>query len=363
MRDPRIDFFRGLAIYMIFVDHVSDDPLAKLTYHMLGFSDAAEIFVFISGFVCGIAYSRVLARQGLSVLLAAIAKRATRIYFYYAWSSVMIILLVAAAVKYRGLQATFGIDAEQPAGAIASALLFIAPPELSGILALYLLVTFIVVPTFLLAHDRYWAFALAVSGLLWVISQFLAEYMAPLTHRLFLNPLAWQFLFAIGVTLGISRERRSPAASLRPSSFRLLVIAAWVVVLGSLAIRILAARSAFNVEALRLDPATALAMKENLSPIRLLHFLSMVVLVAIYFRQDSAILNWPIFKPVIDTGAHSLEVFSLSVVLTVVANILVSTTTPSLGDRLAIDCVAFLVLALSATALSHRRAFLRRQPG
>ena len=49
MRDPRIDFLRGLALYMIVVDHVSGDPLAMFTYRILGFSDAAEMFVFLSG--------------------------------------------------------------------------------------------------------------------------------------------------------------------------------------------------------------------------------------------------------------------------------------------------------------------------
>ena len=97
VRDLRIDFFRGLALYMIFVDHVAGDPLARFTYQILGFSDAAEIFVFLSGLACGIAYSRVLARQGLSALILAVANRAARIYVYYALSSVAIILLVTAA--------------------------------------------------------------------------------------------------------------------------------------------------------------------------------------------------------------------------------------------------------------------------
>src|SRR5215510_5509685 len=42
-RDVRIDFFRGLALYMILVDHVIGDPISKFTYQRFGFSDAAEI--------------------------------------------------------------------------------------------------------------------------------------------------------------------------------------------------------------------------------------------------------------------------------------------------------------------------------
>ena len=62
-RDLRIDFFRGLALYMIIFDHIPGDPLSKFTYARLGFSDAAEIFVFLSGVSCGIVYSRVLSRR------------------------------------------------------------------------------------------------------------------------------------------------------------------------------------------------------------------------------------------------------------------------------------------------------------
>ena len=51
---------------MILVDHMPGNPLAKFTYQAIGFSDAAEIFVFISGITCGIVYSRALARRGLS---------------------------------------------------------------------------------------------------------------------------------------------------------------------------------------------------------------------------------------------------------------------------------------------------------
>ena len=63
MRDLRIDFFRGLALYMVVVDHIGGDPLGKFTYQAVGFSDAAEIFIFISGVACGIAYSSLLSGE------------------------------------------------------------------------------------------------------------------------------------------------------------------------------------------------------------------------------------------------------------------------------------------------------------
>ncbi|MBX9590308.1 MAG: OpgC domain-containing protein [Hyphomonadaceae bacterium] len=360
MRDPRIDFFRGLAIYMIFVDHVDGDPLAKITYHMLGFSDAAEIFVFISGLACGIAYARIVKRRGFSALIAAITRRSWRIYLYYALSSIAMILLVTIAVRHYGVQETFGISTEHPFTAILLALSLISSPQLSGILVIYIALTLIVVPALLIAYPRHQGLALAISGLIWVGAQVFSAAMAPLTHRLYLNPLAWQFLFAIGMTLGMRREARQPMLAL-PSQRRWLVVAAWTVVIGALIYRVLAARYGFNMTSLRLEQSTLDWMKENLSPIRLMHFLSIALLVSVYIPQDSAFLKWPIFKPLIKTGMHSLEVFSLSIVLTIVVNIVVLTKAPSLGDRLAIDSIAILVMILAATAIAYRRQIAVRQ--
>ena len=96
-RDLRIDFFRGIALYMIIVDHVPGDPLSYFTYGRFGFSDAAEIFVFLSGVVCGIVYLRKLLDQGPRGLLKAVFSRTLKIYCYYALASVATILLIAVS--------------------------------------------------------------------------------------------------------------------------------------------------------------------------------------------------------------------------------------------------------------------------
>jgi hypothetical protein len=98
VRDLRVDFFRGIALYMILVDHVAGDPIARFTYHKFGFSDGAKIFVSLSGVSCGIVYSRVLVRRGWTSLMPKIARRAALIYAYYVLSSIAIILLLTDRV-------------------------------------------------------------------------------------------------------------------------------------------------------------------------------------------------------------------------------------------------------------------------
>src|SRR5262249_34116873 len=137
VRDLRIDFFRGLALFMILVDHVTGDPISKITYQRFGFSDAAEIFVFLSGISCGIVYSRVLTRRGWTALGAAIARRSMLIYGYYVLSSIIIILLLLAAspsIRNSGVaDQSFILLREDPISAVWSTIFLVSPPDLPGI--------------------------------------------------------------------------------------------------------------------------------------------------------------------------------------------------------------------------------------
>jgi hypothetical protein len=55
-RIPALDFWRGLYLLMIYINHVPNNPLPMLTLRSWGFADSAEIFVFISGFSAMLAF-------------------------------------------------------------------------------------------------------------------------------------------------------------------------------------------------------------------------------------------------------------------------------------------------------------------
>src|SRR5271155_2606040 len=65
-RDFRVDFCRGLALIVIFIDHIPGNPIANFTLRNFGFCDAAEVFVLISGFSTYLAYASKLDRLGLA---------------------------------------------------------------------------------------------------------------------------------------------------------------------------------------------------------------------------------------------------------------------------------------------------------
>src|SRR5450432_2529190 len=95
-RELRIDLFRGLALWLIFIDHVSPDLLTWFTIRNYGFSDAAEIFIFISGYTAAFVYGRAMVRSGFMVASARILKRVWQIYAAH----VLLFAILVAEVSY-----------------------------------------------------------------------------------------------------------------------------------------------------------------------------------------------------------------------------------------------------------------------
>ena len=63
-RDPRLDFFRGLGMFIILIAHIPWNSWTDWIPARFGFSDAADLFVFCSGMASALAFGRVFAEQG-----------------------------------------------------------------------------------------------------------------------------------------------------------------------------------------------------------------------------------------------------------------------------------------------------------
>jgi hypothetical protein len=356
-RDLRVDFFRGVALYMILVDHVVGDPLSNVTYRRFGFSDAAELFVFLSGVSCAIVYSRVLAKRGWAGFLTAIARRTVKIYAFYLATSIIVILFISAASSlatgrftdnpFTSLDANLG-------NSIWSTIFLTSPPALPGILVLYLMLTAIVVPLFLLGRNS--ALPLVLSFLIWSVAQFYPDLSPHLAAHSYFNWLAWQFLFSIGMFVGL--RYGSGAPTFRPMGSGVLTVA-WFVVIVSLAyhpLMLLGPKLGVDTDHLRHSAQT---MKENLSAMRLVHFLAVAALVANYLKSDSIIFRNVASFAVINTGRHSLEVFCLSAILSVILNIALVVEKPSAFTEVLLDLVAISVILGMVSILTERRAQAR----
>ena len=117
-RDLRLDAFRGLALWFIFINHIPDNSLTWLTPRNYGFSDASEIFVFVSGYTCMLAYGGALLEQGWRTIAVRALRRAWEIYaaflivvlFYVAlvwiigiWLMIYAILMIVLSMQLRHL--------------------------------------------------------------------------------------------------------------------------------------------------------------------------------------------------------------------------------------------------------------------
>ncbi len=205
-RDPRLDFYRGIAMFIILIAHIPNDPWAKWIPARFGFSDATEIFVFCSGMASAIAFGGAFLRKGWWLGTARVAFRIWQVY----WAHIGLFFFVAmtmAALDQTGtfektyvsslnLQHFFNDPAPQMVGIFT--LTYV--PNYFDILPMYLVVL-AMMPLFMgLSRIGFWAVA-ATSITIWLVAQFgvLALPAEPWSDRQwFFNPFGWQLLFFTG---------------------------------------------------------------------------------------------------------------------------------------------------------------------
>ena len=138
-RDPRIDVLRGIALVMIFVDHIPGNTLSLVTLRNFGFSDAAEVFVLLAGMSSMLAFGRVFEREGARSGLRRIVLRLIRIYVFQIGLLLTTLAIVLMWTTYYQLQPTLVAPIlNAPVSGIARGLTLHAVPGYLDILPLYL---------------------------------------------------------------------------------------------------------------------------------------------------------------------------------------------------------------------------------
>lgn len=95
-RDLRIDFFRGVALWWIFMDHIPDNWLAQFSLRNFALCDATEIFVLLAGYAAGLAYGRSMDRHGWLFAGADVMRRAWVLYIAH----IFLFVVFSAQVWY-----------------------------------------------------------------------------------------------------------------------------------------------------------------------------------------------------------------------------------------------------------------------
>jgi len=350
-RDLRLDFFRGVALILIFVDHIPENVLSLFTLQSICFFDAAEVFIFISGFTAALVYGRRLTTKGPIYASAQVWRRAWQLYVAHIFLFVLFVAEVSyTAAKVKNPMYTEEMRVadflEEPHIAVVKALTLQFQPAFLDILPMYILVLAIF-PAVLLGLRRNWLLALVPSALLYAaVHVFDISVPAyPAGHVWFFNPLAWQFLFVAGAVLAYLRDQGTDFSRL----LRVLYPIALVLFIGSVIVRVSWTLHTFwePVPPLLLK-ALWPADKTDLSPVRLIPFLALVVLVAAHVPPTARFLSSAVLRPLVQCGQQSLEIFCVGILLAALGHFVVGEYSATIPIQLAVSAVGIAIMILTA---------------
>lgn len=350
-RDLRLDFFRGLALWFIFLDHIPQNIVSWLTIRNYGFSDATEIFVFISGYTAVIAYSRMMMREGWPRTAARVYRRVWQLYVAH----ILLFVFFTAQIAYFSLARNttelieemqlMGLGAD-PYRAIVEAVLLKFRPANLDVLPLYI-VLLAAFPFALPALLRWPLAALAASFGLYAAAVRLGWNLPgyPGERVWFFNPMAWQAIFYTGAVLAV----------LAP---RLAWIDRWRVPLTVLAVLYLLfagliAWSWHDTELGRRVPDWLGRQlypidKTNLDILRFVHFLALAWLIRLAVPKGATFLRWPILTPIRRCGEHSLQIFCLGTFLSLTAEIVVAYFDNSVVSQVSVSFAGIALMSAVA---------------
>src|SRR5215471_18793052 len=306
-RDLRLDFFRGLSLFFIFIDHIPSNVLSYTTLQAIAFSDAAEVFIFISGYTAALVYGQLLVRRGTLVATVQIYYRVWQLYVAH----IFIFVIYTAEISYATLRLhtqNYSEDfrlikfLQAPDFAIIKTLVLQYQPEFLDILPLYIVLLAFFPIVLLLQRWRPFA-PLILSFAIYLMTLYFGwePKTYPNNDGWFFNPFAWQFLFIVGATAGSAQSAAQPSVP----HCRWIPRAAIAVTVAVTIIKLTWLANFFwnGIPALFYDQLGELADdKSDLSSLRLVSFFAVVLTTVHFMRRDSAILRHPLAKPVIVCG-------------------------------------------------------------
>jgi len=357
-RDLRLDLFRGLANWAMFLGHIPSTVLAWLTFRNYGFSDGADLFVFIAGYTSAIVYTRKMSERGFIFGTTRLFRRVWQNYVAH------VFLFVCYLATVHFLSHRFNIPdfidrfnvaplTDAPVETLIQGLLLRYKPVNLDVLPLYVVLMGTFAPVlWLMLRYRNWI--MLGSVLLWVAArQFgwnLSSYPSGVWY---FNPFAWQLLFVLGAWLALGGAATLHFLIRSRLVFYLgvmyLLFAAVMTLAGLLPeLQAIIPRALFGA----FNPND----KTNLAPYRFLHLAILIIVVARLIPIDAPILQAAIWRPLIKCGQQSLEVFCVGIYLAFIAYFILKTTSGGIFAELLVGAAGVLIM----TAVAYYRSWSKR---
>lgn len=332
-----IDFWRGIALIMIFIDHVPGNIYAAYTLHRAAFCDAAELFVFLAGWSLSHATGGPLTPQPAGRVMIRLLARAIEIYRAQIVLTAIALAMLAAAAVWRNNPLFLEWHNAGPAfyDTVRTTIGWVMLTHqlwFFDILPLYVVVM-LMAPFFVILTRWRMAAGIAAS---------LALYVATLTFNLrlptwpgesgwFFNPLAWQVLLVVGFV----------AAELAQSSERFHALVRKLMPFAVLfaAIFAIATLSGFDPDPLSVPEPRFFFLidKTNLSPSRVFSLFALLIVFHSVFPLLRARLGW-IGDWLCGLGRNSLAVFGVGSLISLAAQIFRFI----LGGSLTVDTITLI---------------------
>lgn len=353
---------RGIALVMIFINHIPGTVYENYTSRNFGFSDAAEGFVLISGLSAALAYSAALKGKPLWNGIARIWSRAWTLYLVHLFVMAGVIGIAAAVGRFTGNMALMSQNNMQylqsdPLGTYVGIPILTHQLGYVNILPLYAILL-LAAPGLILAGLRWPLGTLIGSFATWVVAGLFRLDMPnfPSPGGWFFNPFAWQILFVIGILTGLAMKRGQRFVPVRGW---LMAISAAYVLLALVWIKVPALMGAGNA---LLGEIASWGVpfifrdfdKTYVALPRLLHILSLAYLLsALPLIRDMA--NSRLMEPFALLGRQALPVFAFGTILSTVVQAAKTQTPHSvLIDGAMIAAGIALQLALAWARERHR---------
>lgn len=307
-----LDTLRGLLLVLMAVNHIPS-PLHAVTDHPLGFMSAAEGFVFLSGLMAGLVFTRKLVRDGPSELLRACISRAKSLYAYHLASYLAVFLIIGAAILWSGRvpsNAPLQMIAH-PIRALLTGPLLIYQPALLDILPMYCGFILLVPPLIWACERGLRNWVLGLSATLWILVN---AFCPQVPNTLYLsvgafNMCAWQILFVFGGVFGHAWARGGQLVRAPRGALFWSVLAGCALLFG--------VRHAFLPTGIPSNALDWLTNKNNLAPLRLANTAGLFLLVRYMASHHPTLLSW---APLTFLGRASIAAFTAHVIAAYVIN-------------------------------------------